>query len=75
MLKYLFCGLMNYNLLLLQSDHGHHGFLVNAHYVTPMAHVWSLLTVEDTRDTWSVFAMTVRQPVSGISIDSILANE
>ena len=31
MLKYLFFGLMNYNLLLLQSDHGHYGFLVNAH--------------------------------------------
>ena len=69
MLKYLFVGLMNYNLLLLQSDHGHHGFLFNAHYVTPMTHVLSVFTDSGGyyRDTWSVFLMTVRQPVSGIA--------
>ena len=36
--------LMNYHLLLLQSNHGHHGFLVNAHYLTPITLVWSVFT-------------------------------
>ena len=66
--------LMNYHLLLLQSNHGHHGFLVNAHYVTPITLVWSILTMEAWRHMVGVCDDST--PTSfRYSIDSILSNE